>query len=60
MSTDASSPYRPPAQRWDPPRYARSARFVSELGAAVMALLDPKPGERILDLGCGDGVLTAC
>ncbi len=50
---------RPPVQRWDPPRYARSARFVSELGAAVMALLDPKPGERILDLGCGDGMLTA-
>ena len=28
------------------------------MGAPVLALLDPRPGERILDLGCGDGVLT--
>jgi trans-aconitate methyltransferase len=45
-------------QSWDPERYARNARFVSELGTAVVELLAPKPGERILDLGCGDGVLT--
>jgi trans-aconitate methyltransferase len=25
----------------------------------VVSYLDPQPGERILDLGCGDGVLTA-
>ena len=24
----------------------------------MVELLAPKPGERILDLGCGDGVLT--
>jgi trans-aconitate methyltransferase len=46
-------------QRWDPERYARTARFVSDLGAPVLDLLAPEPGERILDLGCGDGVLTA-
>jgi trans-aconitate methyltransferase len=45
-------------QRWDPDRYAENARFVSELGAPVVELLGPRPGERILDLGCGDGVLT--
>ncbi|HEY8497387.1 MAG TPA: class I SAM-dependent methyltransferase [Limnochordales bacterium] len=45
-------------QAWDPEIYARHARFVPELGAPVVELLDPKPGERILDLGCGDGVLT--
>src|SRR5258707_664876 len=45
-------------QSWDPDLYARSARFVSDLGMPVVALLDPRPGERILDLGCGDGVLT--
>lgn len=46
-------------QTWDPERYARNARFVSDLSAAVVELLNPLPGERILDLGCGDGVLTA-
>jgi trans-aconitate methyltransferase len=45
-------------QSWDADRYARSARFVSDLGAPVLDLLAPKPGERILDLGCGDGELT--
>ncbi|HLY36459.1 MAG TPA: methyltransferase domain-containing protein [Candidatus Binatia bacterium] len=47
------------SQRWDPERYARTARFVSDLGAPVLDILAPQPGERILDLGCGDGVLTA-
>jgi SAM-dependent methyltransferase len=46
-------------QTWDPGRYARNARFVADLGAPVMDLLAPRAGERILDLGCGDGVLTA-
>jgi len=46
-------------QSWDPERYARNARFVSDLGAPVVELLAPAPGERILDLGCGDGALTA-
>jgi trans-aconitate methyltransferase len=45
-------------QRWDPERYARTARFVAEYGASVLERLDPQPGERILDLGCGDGALT--
>ena len=49
----------PTSQTWDPERYARNARFVSDLGAPVVELLAPAPGERILDLGCGDGVLTA-
>jgi len=46
-------------QTWDPERYARNARFVADLGAPVVELLAPRTGERILDLGCGDGVLTA-
>jgi|SRR5690349_9172422 SAM-dependent methyltransferase len=46
-------------QTWDPQRYARNARFVSDLGMPVIQLLAPRPGERILDLGCGDGVLAA-
>jgi SAM-dependent methyltransferase len=45
-------------QSWDPERYERNARFVSDLGQPVVDLLAPRAGERILDLGCGDGVLT--
>ena len=44
---------------WQPASYARNARFVSEYGADLIGLLAPKPGERILDVGCGDGALTA-
>src|SRR3984957_7636218 len=46
------------AQTWDPATYARNARFVSDLGSPVLKLLAPRRGERILDLGCGDGALT--
>ncbi|MCW5774424.1 MAG: class I SAM-dependent methyltransferase, partial [Rhodospirillaceae bacterium] len=46
------------AQHWDPERYARVARFVADLGMPVVEWLAPQPGERILDLGCGDGALT--
>ncbi len=47
------------SQSWDPDRYARNARFVADLGMPVVELLEPKPGEHVLDLGCGDGALTA-
>ena len=38
--------------------YATIGAFVAELGGAALDLLDPKPGERILDVGCGEGTLT--
>ncbi|WP_420136258.1 class I SAM-dependent methyltransferase [Sphingomonas sp.] len=47
-----------PASRWDAADYVKNAAFVPALGAPVLALLDPRPGEHILDLGCGDGILT--
>jgi SAM-dependent methyltransferase len=42
-----------------PVNYATHARFVSDLGEFLIDWLAPQPGERILDLGCGDGALTA-
>ncbi|MEM6903315.1 MAG: class I SAM-dependent methyltransferase [Pseudomonadota bacterium] len=45
-------------QRWDAEAYARHARFVTDLGDTVFNLLSPVAGETIIDLGCGDGVLT--
>jgi SAM-dependent methyltransferase len=45
-------------QSWSASGYADNARFVSDFGAGILGWLNPKPGERILDLGCGDGELT--
>jgi SAM-dependent methyltransferase len=44
--------------KWDAADYARVGGFVAELGEAALDLLDPRPGEHILDVGCGDGTLT--
>jgi trans-aconitate methyltransferase len=44
--------------KWNAADYARVGAFVAELGQAALDLLDPQRGERILDVGCGDGTLT--
>ncbi len=58
---DMTNPKRqsPIPQRWQAAQYARDGHFVSELAEDVFAWLAPQKGERILDLGCGDGRLTA-
>lgn len=43
---------------WDPENYAKNARFVADLAEPLVQILEPQPGELILDLGCGDGALT--
>jgi trans-aconitate methyltransferase len=45
-------------QTWDASLYANNGRFVALLAESLVDLLHPQPGERILDLGCGDGFLT--
>ena len=44
--------------KWNAELYDDKHAFVSKYGEALVDLLQPAPGERILDLGCGTGVLA--
>ncbi len=43
---------------WQTNLYDSKLDYVSELGKGVVELLNPKSGEKILDLGCGTGDLA--
>ena len=58
MGEDALSQPISSTSQWDAGDYARVGGFVPTLGQAALDLLDPQPGEHILDVGCGDGSLT--
>ena len=58
MGEDALTDAPASTSKWDAADYARVGGFVPALGQAALNLLDPQPGEHILDVGCGDGTLT--
>ncbi|MFB6163682.1 MAG: trans-aconitate 2-methyltransferase [Haloarculaceae archaeon] len=47
------------ANRWDAADYDDDHAFVYEYGADLLDLLSPEPDDRVLDLGCGTGHLSA-
>ena len=58
MSAFDTSITHPTDPQWSAQDYAIDAGFVPLLGGTTARLLDPRAGERILDLGCGDGALS--
>ena len=45
--------------QWNVELYRNKHSYVWQYGSKLLEILDPKPGEHILDLGCGTGELTA-
>ncbi|MEJ7593689.1 MAG: class I SAM-dependent methyltransferase [Planctomycetaceae bacterium] len=59
MKNSTASKPSSDTDQWKPDLYDGKHSFVWKLGASVIELLAPKFGERIIDVGCGTGQLTA-
>jgi ubiquinone/menaquinone biosynthesis C-methylase UbiE len=59
-STKAPNSCERDSSGWSAPLYNRTASFVYSPAstAPVLDLLNARPGERILDVGCGSGEIT--
>lgn len=44
---------------WDANAYRKNASFVADMAVSLLDWLEPVAGKKVLDLGCGDGALTA-
>jgi trans-aconitate 2-methyltransferase len=49
----------PQMTEWDAAEYSRQSSLQEAMAQEIIALLDLKGSERILDVGCGDGKITA-
>lgn len=59
MGANEMSTGKTPSAPWDPSLYQNAHAFVWEMAEEIFALLNPEAGEKILDIGCGTGQLTA-